>query len=177
MWGVLKMEDEGLLCLEVVGDKGVGADSLMIVEFNRVESTISVWHSGSGRHRKSSPRGSEVTGDQEMGGKSNAEVSKTKSERLDSDLVLGRISPNSSLQCLDISLTEIAPSVGKERFLTKLCSLLALHIKIFGSKTSWRDFASGFLLVWVLLAASSSQWIHLQNLCGFIRACTTSAYL
>ena len=146
---------------------------LIAMEFNWVESTISVWHSGSGRHRKSSPRGSEVTGDQEMGGKSNAEVSKTNLERLDSDLVMGIVSPNSSLQFSYILLTEISPSVGKEIFLTNLCNLLAFWIKIFGSKTSWKDFASAFLLMWVLLAASISQWSHLQNLCGVTRACTT----
>ena len=46
---------------------------------------------------ESFPRGSEVKGDQEMRGKSNAKVSKTKSERMESDLVLGKVSPKSSL--------------------------------------------------------------------------------
>ena len=74
-----------------------------------------------------------------MGGKLNAEVSETKSERLDSNLVLGKVSPKSSLQCSDILLTKITSSVGKEIFLTNLCNLLALRIKLSGSNISWKD--------------------------------------
>ena len=83
----------------------MAADCLMTVEFKRVDSAVSVGHSRLGKCRKSLPRGYEVWGDQEMHGKSNTEVSKTTSERLDSDLVIGKASPNSSLQCSDISLT------------------------------------------------------------------------
>ena len=64
-----------------------------------------------------------------MQGKSDTEVSETKLERVDLDLFLWKVSPNSSLQCPYISLTEKTPSIGKERFLTNLCSLLALQIK------------------------------------------------
>ena len=67
----------------------------MIVEFCRVESIISVGHSGSGWCWKYIPRGFEVKGDQEMWEKSNAEVLETKLEMLYSNLLLGKASPNS----------------------------------------------------------------------------------
>ena len=97
---------------------------------------MNVRQSESGRYGESLPRGSEVWGDQVMWGKSNAEVSDAKSKMLDSYLVLGKASPHSSLKCLDISLTETTLSVGKDKFLTKLCSLLALRINISGSNIS-----------------------------------------
>ena len=152
----------------------MATDCLMTMEFSRFESVVSVGNSSSGWCWKYFPRGFEVRGDQEMWEKSNAKVSKTKSERLESYLVLGKVSPNSSLQCLDISLTETTSSAGKERFLTNLCSLLSLSIKLSVLNISWKDFASVFLLVWVLLADSIFQWSHLQNLCGVSRACTTN---
>ena len=81
----------------MVGDENVIAYFVIIVEINRVESVARVGHSGLGRCWKSFPRDSKVWGDQEMQGKSNVEVSDTKSERLDSYLVLGKVSTNSSL--------------------------------------------------------------------------------
>ena len=112
-----------------------------------------------------------------MRGKSNTEVSKTKLERLDSYLVLGKVSPNSSLQCSNISLTTIAPLEGKEIFMTNLCSLLALQIRLSRSNISWKDSALGFLFTWVVRVASISQWSLLKNLCGVAIACTTSMFL
>ena len=91
-----------------------------------------------------------------MRGKSNIEVSKSKSERLNLDLVLGKVIQNSSLQCSDISLTKIVPSEGKEIFMTNLCILLALQIILSGSKIYWKDFALLFLLVLFLPAANVS---------------------
>jgi len=133
-----------------VGERYEATKFLMIVDFSRVESAVSVGYLGSGWCWKYFPRGFEVRGDQEIWEKSNAEVSETKSKRLGSYLVLGKVSPKSSLQCSDISLTTIAPSTGKEIFLTNLCSLLVHRIKLSGSNISWKDYASGFLLVWVL---------------------------
>ena len=86
-----------------------------------------------------------------MRGKSNAEVLDAKLERIDSYLLLGRVNPNSSLQCSDISPTEIALSAGKDKFMSNLCNLWALRIKLSGLKTAWKDSTSGFLLVWDLL--------------------------
>ena len=77
----------------------MAADCLMIVEFSRAESVVSVGHSSSGWCWIYFCRGFEVRGDQEMWEKSNAKVSKTDSEILDSNLVLGKVSPNSSSQC------------------------------------------------------------------------------
>ena len=71
-----------------------------------------------------------------MQGKSNAEVSDVRLERLDSDLDLGKDNQHSSLQCLDISPREIALSAGKDKILTNLGSLFSLWIKLLGSKTS-----------------------------------------
>ena len=89
-------------------------------------------NSGSGKCWISLPRGFEVWGDQEMQENSNVEVSETTSERMDSNLVLGKYSLKSSSQCSDISLTETTPSKGKERVMTKICMLLALRIRLFG---------------------------------------------
>ena len=44
---------------------------------------MNVRHLRYGRYEKTLPRGSEVLGDQEMKGKSNAEVSDARSKRLD----------------------------------------------------------------------------------------------
>ena len=63
MWGVVKLEDECLFCLAAVRDKYVAAGFLMMVEFNRVNSEVSVGHSGLGKCWKSLPRGSKVWGD------------------------------------------------------------------------------------------------------------------
>ena len=91
-----------------------------------------------------------------MQGKSNVEVSDSRSERLDSDLVLGRAIPHSSLQHSNIFPTKTTLTAGKYKFLTNLYSPLAFWIKLSGSKTSWKDSASIFLLVWVLLVTSVS---------------------
>ena len=92
-----------------------------------------------------------------MWGKSNTKVSNARSERLDSGLDLGKDSPHSSLQCSDISPTEIALLVGKDKILTNLGSLFSLWIKLSGLKTSWKDSTSEFLLIWVLLVPIISQ--------------------
>ena len=92
-----------------------------------------------------------------MQGNSNMEVSDASSERLDSDLVLGRVIPHSSLQCLDIFPTKIALSARIDKILTNLGSLFSLWIKISGLKTSWKDSTSEFLLIWVLLVPIISQ--------------------
>ena len=89
-----------------------------------------------------------------MRGKSNEEVSDAKSERIDLDLVMGRDNPHFSLHHLDISLAKIALLAGKDKFLTNLCSMFSLRIKLLGLKTSWKVSASRFILVWVLLVAS-----------------------
>ena len=81
--------------MEAVGDKNGAVYFLMIVEINRVESRVRVGHSRSGSCWKSFPRGFEVKSDQEIRGKSNVEVSKTESDRLASNLILGKASPNS----------------------------------------------------------------------------------
>ena len=94
--GATKLEDEWCFFLGAVGDRYEAKNYLMIVEFSRVESIISVGNSGSGWCWKYIPRGFEVKGDQEIWEKSNAEVSETKSETLDSSLVLVKVSPNSS---------------------------------------------------------------------------------
>ena len=60
MWGVVKLEDEGWFCLEVVGEKGVAIDCLMKVEFNGDGSIVNVGKSGLGICRKSLPRGYDV---------------------------------------------------------------------------------------------------------------------
>ena len=157
---VMKLDDVGFLRLEV--------------DLNAVISVENREHSGSGKYWISLPRGSEVWCNQEMWDNSNAEVEKTTSERLDSYLVLGKASLNSPSQCSDISLIETAPSAGKERVMTNLCSLLALRIRLSGSKISWKYSSSGFLLVLVLLAVSISHWSQLPKfLSGVARACTT----
>ena len=92
-----------------------------------------------------------------MQGKSNAEVLDARSERLDSDLDLGKDNPDSSLQCSDILPTKIALSTGKDKILTNLGSLFSLWIKLSESKTSWKDSTSEFLLIWVLMFAIISQ--------------------
>ena len=92
-----------------------------------------------------------------MWGKSNVEVSDARSKMLDSDLVLGRASPHSSLQHSDISPIEITLSAGKDKILTNLGSLFSLWIKLLGSKNSWKDSTLEFILIWVLLVASISQ--------------------
>ena len=91
-----------------------------------------------------------------MQGKSNAEVSDVRLERLDSDLDLGKDNPHSSLQCSNISPTEIALSSRKDKILNNLGSLFSLWIKLSGSKTSWKDSTLEFILIWVLLVASIS---------------------
>ena len=122
----------------------------MTMRFDKYLSATNVRHSGSGRYKKSLSRGFAVWGDQAMRGKSNTEVSDARSERLDSDLVLGKSILHSLLQRSYLLLTKITLLVGKEKFPTNLYSLLALRIKISGSKNSWKDYASGFILVWVL---------------------------
>ena len=92
-----------------------------------------------------------------MWGKSNVEVSYSRSERLDSDLDLGKDNPHSSLQCSDILPTKIVLSAGKDKILTNLGSMFSLWIKLSGSKTSWKDSTSEFILIWVLLVAIISQ--------------------
>ena len=91
-----------------------------------------------------------------MQGKSNAKVSDARSERLDSDLDLGKDNPHSSLQCSDISLIEITLSAGKDKILTNLGSMFSLWIKLLGSKNSWKDSTLEFILIWVLMVASIS---------------------
>ena len=54
----MRLEDEGGFSFEETGDKNVARYLLMIVEFSRVESIVSVGNSGSGRCWKSSPKGS-----------------------------------------------------------------------------------------------------------------------
>ena len=92
----MKLEDECCFFLGAVGERYEATNFLMIVDFSRVESAVSVGYSGSGWCWKYFPRGFEVRGDQEIWEKSNAEVSETKSETLDSNLVLVKVSPNSS---------------------------------------------------------------------------------
>ena len=92
-----------------------------------------------------------------MQGNSNVEVSDVRSKRLDSDLDLGKDKPHSSLQCLDIFPTKITLLAGKDKILTNLGSMFSLWIKLLGSKTSWKDSTSEFILIWVLLVAIISQ--------------------
>ena len=96
------------------------------MELNAVILVENRGHFGSGNCWIFLPRGFEIWGDQEIRENSNAEVSETTLERLESDLVLGKASPNSSSQCLDISLIETTPSIGKEIVLNNICSLLVL---------------------------------------------------
>ena len=61
-----------------MGDKYATIGCVMIVEFSRFNSEVSVGHYGSSKYWKSIPRGSEVWGDKKMSRKSNAQVSETK---------------------------------------------------------------------------------------------------
>ena len=131
-------------------------------------------HSGSCRYEKPQPTGSKVRGDQEIQGKSNEEVSDANLERIDSDLVMGRDNPHFSLHHSDISPAKLALSAGKDKFLTNLCSMFSLRIKLLGLKTSWKVSASRFLLIWVLLVTSIFQWIHFHSFHGVAKACVTN---
>ena len=90
------MEDECFFFLGAVGERYEATKFLMIVDFSRVESAVSVGYLGSGWCWKYFPRGFEIRGDQKMWEKSDAKVSETKSETLDSNLVLVKVIPNSS---------------------------------------------------------------------------------
>ena len=136
----------------------------MTMEFNKVNSEVSVGHSCLYKGWIFPPKGSELSDDQDLWDNSNVEGSKIFSDRLDSDLFLGRASSNSSPQCSDISSIETTASVGKERVLTNLYSLLALWIRISGSKISWKYSASRLLLTLVLLDSSIPQWSHLPKI-------------
>ena len=81
-------------------------------------------------------------------------MSDAKLERIDSDLVMGRDKPHFSLHHSDISPAKLALSAGKDKFMTNLCSMFSLRIKLLGLKTSWKVSASIFILVWVLLVTS-----------------------
>ena len=96
-----------------MGEEDVATNCVMTVEFRKVNVEVNAGRSRSGKYWESFPRGSEVKDDQGMWGTSNAEVSYDKLDSLVLDLVLGKVSPSSSLQCSYISLTTIALSAGK----------------------------------------------------------------
>ena len=66
-------------------------------------------HSWSDKDKKFPPRDSEISGNQDVWENLNEEGSNIASDRLESDLVLGRTSSNYSPQCSDISLIETTP--------------------------------------------------------------------
>ena len=106
------------------------------MEFNRENSEVSMQHSGSDKDWRLPPRDSKISGDQGVRENSNTEGFKITSDRLDSDLVLGRTSSNSSPQCSDISSMETSLSAGKEKVMSNLCNLLDFQIRLSGSKIS-----------------------------------------
>ena len=92
LWGVLKLDDVVRLSFEM--------------ELNAVISMENRGHSGSRKCWRSLSIGFEVWIDQEMWDNSNVDMSGTTSERMESNLVMGKDSQNSSSQCSDISLTK-----------------------------------------------------------------------
>ena len=105
-------------------------------EFNRDNLEENMGHSWSDKYLKFPPRDSEISGDQDVWENSNEEGSKITSDRLDSDLVLGRYSSNYSTHCSIISLMDITPPAGKEKVMPNLYILLAFRIRLLGSKIS-----------------------------------------
>ena len=107
-----------------MGDRYEAVDYLMVVEFNRANLEVSMGHPWSDKDRIFPPRYFEISSDQDVWENSNAEGSNITSDRLDSDLVLGRNCSNYSPQCSDISSMETTLSSGKEKFMSNLCNLL-----------------------------------------------------
>ena len=162
---------EGAKMLAIWG----GAELEMV--YGSGNNTKGCW--GGGRQGRTKEEGElssakvEVSSSHDVHEKSKGDGSKTASERLDSDLVLGKIKSKFWPPCSDISSMNAAPSEGKEEVWyrengTNLLSLFAVLIRLSGSKTLWSGSASGLLLVLIFLAVSLPSGVFFMS--GVTRA-------